>query len=43
MTERYAHLRPEQVRTAVGKIRGVSRSGHIDEAIQMIEKAKSLK
>jgi hypothetical protein len=31
MTERYAHLAPENVRQAVAKIEGLSRFGHADK------------
>ncbi|MEI7869532.1 MAG: hypothetical protein WCI11_16710 [Candidatus Methylumidiphilus sp.] len=43
MTERYAHLSPENVRAAVGRIQGVSRSCHVSETLLVDERVKSLK
>lgn len=37
MTERYAHLAPENVREAVRKLEGLSRSGHADDQATVVK------
>lgn len=42
MTERYAHVAPEQVRATVEKIKGASRFGHDENEKRREKRRKSL-